>query len=209
MSIFFRMLNNLVRDHFKDSFDAVFEHLANEGNGGKLMEEDLRSLMFGDYINPDLEPEDRVYEEIKSIEQFYSVAEQCLEEYNNTHKTRMNLVIFRYVLEHLSRVSRVLRMSGGNALLVGVGGSGRQSLTRLAASMSQMNLFQPEISKNYGKNEWREDLKVLDSFFYIGIRTNFYFIFLPMLESVKSYGRTRETDCFSYHRFSNQGRKFP
>ena len=69
--------------------------------------------------------------------------------------------MFRYVLEHLSRVCRVLRIHNGNALLVGVGGSGRQSLTRLAASMSGLNIFQPEISKNYGKTEWREDLKNL------------------------------------------------
>ena len=51
--------------------------------------------MFGDYMNPDLEPEERVYEEISQLDAFYSVAESCLDEYNNTHKTRMNLVIFR------------------------------------------------------------------------------------------------------------------
>ncbi len=62
-----------------------------------MREEDIRSLMFGDYMNPDLEPEERVYEEVVSIDDFYNVAEQCLEEYNNTHKTRMNLVIFRSV----------------------------------------------------------------------------------------------------------------
>ena len=61
----------------------------------QLVEEDLRSLMFGDYMNPDLEPEERVYSEVPSINEFYTVAEQCLEEYNNTHKNRMNLVIFR------------------------------------------------------------------------------------------------------------------
>ena len=52
-------------------------------------------MMFGDYMNPDLDPDEKVYEEVKSIEDFYAVAEQCMEEYNNTHKNRMDLVIFR------------------------------------------------------------------------------------------------------------------
>ncbi|XP_041350374.1 dynein heavy chain 12, axonemal-like isoform X3 [Gigantopelta aegis] len=157
----FKTVSTLVREQFKESFDGVFEHLASGGQGGKCKEEDLRSLMFGDYMEPDAEPEDRVYTEVKSLDEFYQVVEQCLDEYNNTHKNRMNLVVFRYVLEHLSRICRILRAPGGNALLVGVGGSGRQSLTRLATAMAGYSIFQPEISKNYGKTEWREDIKEL------------------------------------------------
>jgi len=110
-------------------------------------------------MNPDADAEDRVYAEVFSIDDFYKVAETCLEEYNQTHKNRMNLVIFRYVLEHLSRMCRILRSPGGHALLVGVGGSGRQSLTKLATAMASYGFFQPEISKNYGTFEWREDIK--------------------------------------------------
>ena len=51
--------------------------------------------MFGDYMNPEAEPEERVYQEVTSLDEFYNVVATCLEEYNNTHKNRMNLVIFR------------------------------------------------------------------------------------------------------------------
>jgi hypothetical protein len=57
---------------------------------------------------------------------------------------------FRYSLEHLSRICRILSMPCGSGLLVGVGGSGRQSLTKLASAIQGNTFFQPEISKSYG-----------------------------------------------------------
>uniref|UniRef100_A0AAX7UY72 Dynein axonemal heavy chain 12 n=1 Tax=Astatotilapia calliptera TaxID=8154 RepID=A0AAX7UY72_ASTCA len=153
----YTLMSSIVKDHFKESFHQVFDHLK---QGSKLVEEDMRNLLFGDYMKPDLEDDERLYAEVPSVEKFAVVVKSCLEEYNQMHKNRMNLVIFRYVLEHLSRVSRVLKQPGGNALLVGVGGSGRQSITRLATFMAHMTMFQPEISKSYGMTEWRDDLKV-------------------------------------------------
>ncbi|XP_015730364.1 dynein heavy chain 12, axonemal isoform X3 [Coturnix japonica] len=155
----FNLMKDIVKEHFKETFDTVFAHLSQENT--PVTEENMRSLFFGDYINSDFEEEENLYVEIPSIQMFGEVVEQYLDEYNQINKTRMNLVVFRYVLEHLSRISRILKQSGGNALLIGMGGSGRQSLTRLAAFMSKMCVFQPEISKTYGTNEWREDLKTL------------------------------------------------
>ena len=58
---------------------------------------------------------------------------------------------------HRCRINRILESPHGNVLLVGVGGSGKQSLTRLAASVSGLDVFQIQLYKGYGVN----DLKVL------------------------------------------------
>ena len=67
----------------------------------------------------------------------------------------------RDALEHVCRIHRMLLQPRGNALLVGVGGSGRKSLTRLAAYVTGITCFTIEISKKYRLTDFREDLKKL------------------------------------------------
>ena len=61
----------------------------------------------------------------------------------------------------MSKIVRVIRQPKGNMLLVGIGGSGRQSLTRLASYICEYKTFQIEVSKHYRRNEFREDLRRL------------------------------------------------
>ena len=84
-----------------------------------------------------------------------------LEDYNATAKTKMPLVMFVDAVGHVSRISRVIRQPQGNALLLGLGGSGRQSLTRLAAYVAGCTIFRVTITKAYGVANLLEDFKPL------------------------------------------------
>ncbi|XP_055959532.1 dynein axonemal heavy chain 2-like, partial [Patella vulgata] len=113
--------------------------------------------IFGDYINTD-----QVYEDITDINALKKHMVEMLAEYNSSPGVvSMDLVLFRDAIEHVSKIVRVIRQPRGNMLLVGIGGSGRQSLTRLAANMCEYSTFQIEITKLYRRNEFRDDLKKL------------------------------------------------
>eukprot|EP00050_Salpingoeca_kvevrii_P003770 m.233351 g.233351 ORF g.233351 m.233351 type:complete len:4592 (-) comp10879_c0_seq1:411-14186(-) len=97
------------------------------------------------------------YINIKDYEALHTVLMEALNNYNEVNAA-MNLVLFRDAMNHVCRISRILESPRGNALLVGVGGSGKQSLSRLAASISGLDTFQIALSKGYGMNELKADL---------------------------------------------------
>ena len=80
---------------------------------------------------------EKQYQEIKDHDALHELLVEYLDEYNLNFSPQMNLVFFADAIAHLSRICRILKQPRGNALLVGVGGSGRQSLTRLAAAMNE------------------------------------------------------------------------
>nr|CCA18662.1 hypothetical protein ALNC14_048050 [Albugo laibachii Nc14] len=120
-------------------------------------------LLFADYLRrsatADTSKSNRLYEFCSDINLMTKALDDFLQEYNQDHPTRMNLVFFRDAIAHVTRLARILRQPRGNAMLIGVGGSGKQSITRLASFIVGASCEQIEITRGYGISEFREDLK--------------------------------------------------
>ncbi|XP_060831781.1 dynein axonemal heavy chain 1-like [Bombus pascuorum] len=112
------------------------------------------TLFFGDFVGTS-----KQYDEITDRKKMERVLEEFLEDYNATTTTPMKLVLFQDAMDHICRINRILRQPRGNALLLGMGGSGRQSLTRLASNMQDYACFQIELSSAYTSSDWRDDIK--------------------------------------------------
>ncbi|XP_029005758.1 dynein axonemal heavy chain 1 [Betta splendens] len=149
--------DRLVCTEDRDWFCKLLKECVEEFNCSFEEVVSCQPVLYGDFMIPGADH--KVYTLIGDKEKLMKVMEEYMEEYNQVSTTKMKLVLFMDAIEHVCRISRILRQPLGNALLLGVGGSGRQSLTKLASFMSEYECFQIELSKNYGQTEWREDIK--------------------------------------------------
>ena len=116
-----------------------------------------RKIQFSSVLN--LNKQVAYYEEIVDKKKLLKELYIKLDEFNTSSTKKMNLVFFDLAVEHVLRITRTLRQPRGNMLLIGVGGSGKQTLTILASHILSYSTYQIELTKNYNLDSFREDLK--------------------------------------------------
>ncbi len=75
-----------------------------------------------------------------------------------------DVFLFREILDAIVRCDRVLTTPGGSLLLAGRSGVGRRTAIGVVASMNNMKLFSPKVSRTYGIKQFKNDLKTVCSF---------------------------------------------
>lgn len=103
-----------------------------------------------------------VYCELIDLEKSKKTCDQKLIDFNSdamNYSRKMDLVLFFSAIEHIVKIHRIITTEFGHALLIGVGGSGRKSLTNLATYIAEYATFGIEITKSYNFETWREDMR--------------------------------------------------
>lgn len=135
---FNKILHDIVKKSFEELDESVFH----------------KPLIFSHFADGIGESK---YMPVKDWNVLRRLLEDALTQYNDL-VAAMNLVMFEDAMHHVCRINRILESPRGNALLVGVGGSGKQSLSRLSAFISSLEVFQIQLRKGYAINDMKSDL---------------------------------------------------
>jgi dynein heavy chain len=102
--------------------------------------------------------DEKLYDQFQNIEQLSERLQFALREYNDLYAA-MDLVLFDDAMKHCCKISRIIAADQGHALLVGVGGSGKQSLSMLSSFICSYTKTGILISSTYSINDLKTDLQ--------------------------------------------------
>ena len=160
--------DRLVTEGEIEVFDGLFTDIVKKNFSGTSVATDelfQEHNVFTNFVTTS----DGSYLPVPSVERLKAVLDSKLVEYNESNAI-MDLVLFEQAILHVTRINRIIQNPGGNAMLVGVGGSGKQSLCRLAAFISDYEVRQIAVTANYTVEDLKEELRAI--YTSAGVRGN-------------------------------------
>ncbi|BET02170.1 Dynein, axonemal heavy chain [Nesidiocoris tenuis] len=149
-----RLVSQKEQDSYKFILAEILKRYATEFKEEDIMIKPLIFCHFAEGVG------DSKYMPIRDWEHLFKLLSESMANYNELVGS-MNLVLFEDAMSHVCRINRVMEMPRGNAMLVGVGGSGKQSLSRLSAFISSRDPFQIQLRKGYSLADLKADLASL------------------------------------------------
>lgn len=132
-------------------------------------------LYFGEIHKEKLDDDEiRPYELIDNYDILKKQLNMTLDQFNSDKENasiKMQLNFFNYAISHILRITRVLRMPRGNMVLIGHGGTGKQSLARFASyAIDRTKVFTFNMTRDIKVARFRNEIK--PALKYSGIYSN-------------------------------------
>ncbi|EDV29505.1 uncharacterized protein TRIADDRAFT_51924 [Trichoplax adhaerens] len=144
---FYKIVSNSLHDYFKASVE-----------GNQLQR---NTLVFCDFSDEKSHSLDRVYKPVSDFRSLTDILVDFNNRYKNSTGKENQIIFFNECIQHIVRAARVFRQPGGNMLLVGIGGTGKQVVAELAAYIAQCQIHYLNVIRGYGMTEFHEDLRSL------------------------------------------------
>jgi dynein heavy chain len=149
---------------------SAFGSLAALPSGADLINQcvaKLKQTFWADFLRESNEhdedlPPPRIYETCHDIERVRARLYDLMKAHNSIPANRnavLNLVLFDDAVRHIVRITRLLALERSNALLVGVGGSGKQSLAKIATFVARCACCNIRSAPGYTVASFMEDIK--------------------------------------------------
>eukprot|EP00961_Rhodomonas_salina_P210442 2841340-Rhodomonas_salina.1 len=154
-----RMINAEDADKFAEMLESITKKFFGDDKNMPIDKVMAKPNIYTTFTTPPTggDEDARPYCGIDDEEKLAAILQDRLKEYNEVNAV-MDLVLFTMAIEHVCRITRVIDKPRGNALLVGVGGSGKQSLSKLSAFICGYEIFQITVTATYGMNDFRDNL---------------------------------------------------
>ncbi|KAF4732244.1 hypothetical protein FOZ63_029748, partial [Perkinsus olseni] len=141
--------DRLTTSEERGSADGIIDNTAKEYFGA-TDKELRRPLMFSHYGS-------KYYTEI-GIERLRVFVGAKLEEFYE-ESLSVKLSVFDTMLDHMTRIDRVLRQPLGHMLLVGASGVGKTVLSKFVSWMNGLSVYQLKVGKSYDLHSFEADLR--------------------------------------------------
>ncbi|XP_065211052.1 dynein axonemal heavy chain 3-like [Planococcus citri] len=142
--------------HLRQRVEQYMSHLISPGQSS-LQARDLRNLFFCNFVSH----EHKYYDEVTNTTSLMADLKNLTKQHASTYSIPDSCILFKYALECISSVVRAFQKDKGHVVMVGVNGSGRKTILKLAAMVVQLNIYQIESDSNYDIEQWQNELKNL------------------------------------------------
>jgi len=153
-----RLVGNDARDKFDQLLDKT---LRSDWSSSALSA--LRDSYFVSWVNANnrrtLPPAGRLLSRL-TTKDLTPFIDRGITRYRSDYRDT-DVFLFREIIDAIVRCDRVLTSPGGSLLLAGRSGVGRRTAVGIVASMNNMKLYSPKVSRSYGIKQFKNDLKTI------------------------------------------------